>query len=95
MPGVYEELHLTPQRYREVLETFPDLDHVYFNGNLGDPMMNPDILELVELSRCYTNIFTNGSIGRKDVWQSLGKQEGMVTFSIDFGSNKIFVRFQR
>ena len=83
VPGVYEELHLTPQRYREVLETFPDLDHVYFNGNLGDPMMNPNILELVELSRCYTNIFTNGSIGRKDVWQGLGKQEGMVTFSID------------
>ena len=83
VPGVYSELNLTTTVFEKVLEQFPSRTFVYFNGNLGDPMMNPDILSLAELTNCYTNIFTNGSIGRKETWIGLAKKHGEVTFSID------------
>ena len=83
VPGVYPELNLTIKAFEKVLAQFPDKTFVYFNGNLGDPMMNPDILSLVEMSNCYTNVFTNGGIGRRETWTGLAKQNGMVTFSID------------
>ena len=83
VPGVYAEQHLSIENYKKALEKFPNLKFVYFNGNLGDPMMNPDILELAKISQCYTNIFTNGSIGREETWKGLAKLIGEVTFSID------------
>ena len=81
--GVYPEKNLSIESYQQVLERYQHIDFVYFNGNLGDPMMNPDILELAEMSKCYTNIFTNGSVGRKDTWEGLAQLTGAVTFSID------------
>ena len=81
--GVYPEIHLTVDRLRDCLEKFPDREYVYFNGNLGDPMMNPDILALTELARCRTSITTNGSIGSKKIWQSLAENDVEVQFSID------------
>ena len=83
VPGVYQEMHLTVPVYEKVLEKFPNRTFVYFNGNLGDPMMNPDILSLVKMSECYTNVFTNGGIGRRETYTELAKQNGEITFSID------------
>ena len=81
--GVYPELHLSVEKFRECLSQFPDREYVYFNGNLGDPMMNPNIFELTKLTDCSTSITTNGSIGTKATWQSMAKNEVEVTFSID------------
>ena len=64
--GVYPETHLKVDKFQECLDLFPDRTLVYFNGNLGDPMMNPDILSLAELTDCETSITTNGSIGSKE-----------------------------
>jgi hypothetical protein len=43
--GVYPEVHLSVDKFKTCLSNFPERDYVYFNGNLGDPMMNPRILE--------------------------------------------------
>lgn len=83
MPGVYPEVHLTVEKFKQVIEQYPNIDYVYFNGNLGDPMMNPKIAELVELVPCRTEIFTNGSIGKKETWEWLARNGTDVTFSID------------
>jgi len=81
--GVYPEVHLSVEKFREALERFPHREYVYFNGHLGDPMMNPAIVKLVELTKCSTSITTNGSIGTKETWQSLAKLGIEGRFSID------------
>ena len=81
--GVYPEVHLSVQKFKEALERFPSREYVYFNGNLGDPMMNPNILELANMTNCRTSITTNGSIGTQNTWQSLAKNNVEAVFSID------------
>ena len=81
--GVYPEIHLNLDKFKECLAQFPEREFVYFNGNLGDPMMNPNILELALVTGCRTSITTNGSIGSKNTWQQLAKNKIEVRFSID------------
>ena len=81
--GVYPEVHLSTQKFKDVLERFPDREFVYFNGNLGDPMMNPDIVELAKSTGCITSITTNGSIGTRETWERLAKHHIIGRFSID------------
>ena len=50
--GVWPEVHLTVDKFKECLEKFPEREYVYFNGHLGDPMMNPKIVELAKLTGC-------------------------------------------
>ena len=76
-------MHLSVEKFQECLSQLPNREYVYFNGNLGDPMMNPNILKLTKLTNCPTSITTNGSIGTKATWQSMAKNDVEVTFSID------------
>ena len=57
--------HLSAQRYKEIRDAHPDLNYVRINGGLGDPMMNPAIADIVEISDCLVQITTNGSIGNR------------------------------
>ena len=81
--GVWPEVHLTVDKFKECLAKFPEREYVYFNGHLGDPMMNPKIVELALLTGCRTSVTTNGSIGTKETWQSLAKNKIEGIFSID------------
>ena len=81
--GVYPEIHLSLDKFKECLEQLPNREYVYFNGNLGDPMKNPNILELSLATGCRTSITTNGSIGSKNTWQQLAKNNIEARFSID------------
>ena len=81
--GVHKELHLDPKVFEKVLEDYPEREYVYFNGNLGDPMMHPSILELVKLNKCESMITTNGSIGLQSTWIELAEHKVEVVFSID------------
>ena len=83
VPGVYSETHLKVDKFKECLDRLPDRTLVYFNGNLGDPMMNPHILSLTDLTGCETSITTNGSIGSKETWTRLAEKNVQVTFSVD------------
>ena len=81
--GVYPEIHLQVGKFKEALKKIPGYEFVYFNGHLGDPMMNPNIVELTEQTNCLTSVTTNGSIGTKDSWIKLAKNNIRVNFSID------------
>ena len=81
--GVWPEVHLTPEKLRLCLDRFPDRIFVYFNGHLGDPMMNPHIVELVGLASCETMLVTNGGIGKEETWKALAEKSVKVQFSID------------
>ncbi len=81
--GVYPEVHLSVDKFKEALERFPAREYVYFNGHLGDPMMNPKIVELAEQTRCRTSVTSNGGIGTKDTWEALAELGVEARFSID------------
>lgn len=66
------------------------LDHIYFCGNFGDPLMHPQLLEIAQLYRSYgvkkMSIYTNGSLKDPSWWSQLPQVLGsnhMVHFSID------------
>lgn len=80
---VWPEVHLSVEKFKTCLVKFPKRKFVYFNGHLGDPMMNPDILELVSITNCDTMLVTNGSIGSRKTWESFAKTGLHVQFSID------------
>ncbi len=69
------------------------LEKVLFCGNAGDPMMHPEILDMMSWARYACDNFvtlgmnTNGSIGNVDQWRRMAgvmtKMEDYVVFSID------------
>ncbi len=75
--------HLSPVRYQEIVNQYPELSRVRINGGLGDPMMNPDIVKIVEISDCFVKITTNGSIGTRQTFESLADIGANIEFSID------------
>jgi len=81
--GVYPEMHLTKDKLQVALDRFPELEYVYFNGHLGDPMMNPNIADLVEMTKCNTDMTTNGSLGTQKSWERIAQHDVGVRFSID------------
>ncbi len=77
------QTHLSPKRYAEIRQKYLDLERVRINGGLGDPMMNPDIYEIVTISNCETQITTNGSIGTRKTFEQLAAHKVQIEFSID------------
>ena len=75
--------HLSVEAFKKVLNKFPNVTSINFNGNLGDPMMNPSILDLVKSTNAKCNITTNGSIGKIADFIELAKLGQTITFSID------------
>lgn len=83
---LFKKTHLTVERFSEILSQYPKVNSLLFNGNLGDPMMNPDILSLIDVAKHVDrlSITTNGSIGKLDTFEKIGAMENvMMTFSID------------
>ena len=48
LPDFIPLQHLTLDNFQKILQRYPKLDSINFNANLGDPMMNPVIDELVQ-----------------------------------------------
>jgi MoaA/NifB/PqqE/SkfB family radical SAM enzyme len=67
------------------IEKMKKLKKVLFCGNFGDPLMHPDLNEIVNI---FQNkeilISTNASLRNKEWWSELGEKENVsVTFCID------------
>lgn len=64
------------------------LDEMYMCGNLGDPMLAPDCLEIFKYFRevnpnIYLSMNTNGGARKLEFWRNLANLTNHVTFSID------------
>lgn len=84
--NLFHKTHLTAERFVEILTQYPEVNFLLFNGNLGDPMMNPNILSLVDVARHVheLKINTNGSIGKLETFERLGAMKNIIiSFSID------------
>jgi len=93
LPNLVEEhcsIHSVTKILKELLTEKDDLSDVELQlcGNLGDPMMNPDILEgcqtWSDMGVSKIIFDTNGGLRSEEFWRSLAKIRGVYcTFSID------------
>jgi len=86
----YIEKNLSLSECKKIfkLEFLKQLSTILINGNLGDPMMNPEIIQIIDYFRQHNNnitiyINTNGSIRNNKFWQEIGKKNIVVQFHID------------
>ena len=84
--------NLTLEQIKRLVDQLPDPTKVmfYFGGTSGDPLMNPDIVEIfryVAQSGIRLTVDTNGSLRSTAVWEQLGNisknANADITFSID------------
>jgi len=75
--------HITVAQLEPTVNQLPENVTGLFNGNYGDPMMNPNIVELTQLFSSRSVITTNGSCGRVDTYRDLARLGVQITFSID------------
>jgi len=64
------------------------LNEMYMCGNLGDPMLAPECVEIFAYFRkhnpkIYLSMNTNGGARKPDFWRNLAKLTNHITFSID------------
>lgn len=86
----YLETNLTLEKIKKIFtkKFLLQLKSIWFNGNLGDPMMNPELIEIIKYFReCNSNlaltVHTNGSIGNQNFWRELATLNIQVIFHID------------
>lgn len=81
--GRFIEQNISPHKFKIIRNQLPDVKRVSINGGLGDPMMNPSIVELVDICECEVSITTNGSIGKLKSYFELASRGVTIYFSID------------
>lgn len=86
----YPELYLTLENAQKIFQpTFlSQLTSIRINGNLGDIVMNPDGLKIVEYFRAQNpqiqiNVSTNGGGRNQDFWVGLANTKATITFALD------------
>ena len=82
LEGFYKKAHFKPEKLREILDKFPQAQSILYCGNHGDPMMNPDIVELCDVGKSIS-VATNGGIGQLEDYELLAKNGVHITFGID------------
>lgn len=81
----YTARHLTLAEIKQILDLkfIAQLDNVIFEGNYGDPLMNPELLDIVNYINKPVDLFTNASMQTKTFWQKLAKTQTTVYFALD------------
>lgn len=81
----YVEKHLTLKEIKKIFnkEFLDELTYITFEGNFGDPLMNPELLQIIDYLNKPIIIYTNGSLQKKEFWQNLAKRPVKVVFGID------------
>lgn len=81
----YTKKHLTLKEIKQILSKnfLKQIKKITFEGNFGDPLMNPELLEIVRYLNTTIDINTNASLQTKDFWKELAKYPVTVYFAID------------
>ena len=97
---VHKDLQLTHLTY-DIVKKFPitkmkNLQRVTFRGNFGDPLMNPELDNIIDLfKKQQLHISTNASLRDVKWWSKLGSKKNIeVVFCID-GSDKTHKLYRR
>lgn len=81
----YVKKHLTLNKVKQILDKnfLKQIEKIVFEGNFGDPLMNPELLEIVKYLDKPIDIFTNASLQTESFWKDLAKYPVTVYFAID------------
>jgi len=86
----YEERNLSLDDIKKIfsVEFVKQLDRILYNGNLGDMIMNPEILEITQWfvsvnPKIEINANTNGGAGSDEFWTEFAKTGVQVNFALD------------
>jgi len=91
----YTVRHLTFDNIKTIFDReFCDRVNFTFEGNFGDPIINPELIDIVQYLNSTIKICTNGSMQTKVFWQELAKYNVQVLFGIDglAGTHEIYRR---
>lgn len=81
-PVNIDQVHISVDILAKIVQQIPHPVNANLNGNHGDPMMNPRIVDITKLF-AYSAITTNGSVGKLDTYRELAELGVHITFSID------------
>lgn len=88
----FKESYLPENFYADHIpaEIMQGLEHVSFNGVIGDPCAAPNLIsavkQFIDNSNCFISVYTNGGMKSTTFWIDLAKQlgtRGKVVFGID------------
>ena len=81
----YSVKHLLLEDVKTIIDTefLKQLDCFIFEGNFGDPLMNPELIDIVEYLNKPVTIMTNGSLQTDSFWSKLASLPVTVVFGID------------
>lgn len=91
----FTQQYRTAEEVKRILtDTVQQLSHIQFCGNYGDPMTNPEILDICEWIRNNNNhtsirISTNGGIGSPKHYKRLGQLGVELIWGIDGASKDV------
>ena len=91
----FSQQYRTAEEVKRILsDTVQQLEHIQFCGNYGDPMTNPEILDICEWIRSNNQhvsmrISTNGGIGSPKHYKRLGQLGVHIIWGIDGASKEI------
>ena len=82
----YTEKNLTLSQIKDIfdIDFVNQLTNITFEGNYGDPLMNPALLSIVDFFKEKPiAIFTNGSLQTQSFWKELATHQVTVFFALD------------
>lgn len=89
----FEERSLSLEEFNTVVTPYmvQEMEHIYFCGNLGDPLMAKDLIAILDYIRdhnknCLIDVHTNASLRNETWWSEFPKHLGRhhkVVFSVD------------
>lgn len=81
----YIKKHLTLDEIKKIFtkDFLKQIKHFTFEGNFGDPLMNPEVLSIIEYLDTLISINTNASLQSETFWKKLAKYPVTVYFAID------------
>lgn len=85
--GLVEE-DVPTKKVQQAIEKLPNLEMIEFCGNLGDPIIAKNFLELIAVAKttqAKIRIHTNGSLRTKEWWRDLAKELANVEHDVWFG----------
>ena len=93
----YQKRNLTLEEIKTILnkDFLSQLNFAKFEGNLGDPLANPEILKITDYLALPVKCVTNGNFKNKKFWNEFATRETIVEFGIDGFDQETHTRYRK
>jgi len=93
----YAKRNLTLEEIKNILSKnfLSQIEFIKFEGNLGDPLANPEILQITDYLDVPIKCVTNGNFRNKKFWERFAERDTVVEFGIDGIDQKTHSRYRK